>query len=79
MNYRKGPDRCQTQLLPPCFEDYVPADADGFFGEDKGLFALGVEHVLGFNTANLVRSEVASEHGVGVDFDGREDGRHRSS
>jgi transposase len=27
MSYRKGPDRCQTQLLPACLEDYVPADA----------------------------------------------------
>jgi transposase len=27
MSYHKGPDRCQTQLLPPCLEDYVPADA----------------------------------------------------
>jgi transposase len=27
MSYRKGPDRCQTQLLPPCLDDYVPADA----------------------------------------------------
>jgi transposase len=27
MNYRKGPDRSQTQLLPPCLEDYVAAEA----------------------------------------------------
>ena len=27
MSYRKGPDRSQSQLLPPCLEDYIPADA----------------------------------------------------
>src|SRR6185295_3654253 len=27
MSYHKGPDRSQTQLLPPCLEDYVAADA----------------------------------------------------
>jgi transposase len=27
MSYHKGPDRSQTQLLPPCLEDYVPANA----------------------------------------------------
>jgi transposase len=27
MNYRKGPDRSQTQLLPPCLEDYVADEA----------------------------------------------------
>jgi len=27
MSYRKGPDRSQSQLLPACLEDYVPADA----------------------------------------------------
>ena len=27
MSYRKGPDRSQSQLLPACLEDYVPAEA----------------------------------------------------
>lgn len=27
MSYHKGPDRSQTQLLPPCLEDYVSTDA----------------------------------------------------
>jgi transposase len=27
MSYHKGPDRSQTQLLPPCLEDYVSASA----------------------------------------------------
>ncbi len=27
MGYNKGPERSQTQLLPPCLEDYVAADA----------------------------------------------------
>jgi transposase len=27
MSYRKGPDRSQSQMLPPCLEDYVAADA----------------------------------------------------
>jgi transposase len=27
MSFRKGPDRSQTQLLPPCLEDYVSANA----------------------------------------------------
>jgi transposase len=27
MSYQRGPDRSQVQLLPPCLEDYVPADS----------------------------------------------------
>src|SRR5260370_9404707 len=27
MSYHKGPDRSQTQLLPPCLEDYVSGSA----------------------------------------------------
>jgi len=27
MSYLRGPDRSQVQLLPPCFEDYVKAEA----------------------------------------------------
>jgi transposase len=27
MSYRKGPDRSQSQLLPPCLEDYIAAEA----------------------------------------------------
>jgi len=45
MNYRKGPDRSQTQLLPPCLEDYVPAEAPvrfiDAFVEGLDLKALG--------------------------------------
>src|SRR6187549_2701400 len=27
MSYQRGPDRTQVQLLPPCLEDYVPANS----------------------------------------------------
>jgi len=49
MNYRKGPDRSQTQLLPPCLEDYVAAEAPVRFIE---AFVEGLElKELGFQRA----------------------------
>ncbi len=51
MNYRKGPDRSQTQLLPPCLEDYVAAEAPVRFIEAfvEGLNLKG----MGFQRAEL--------------------------
>jgi transposase len=49
MNYRKGPDRSQTQLLPPCLEDYVAAEAPVRFID---AFVEGLElKELGFQRA----------------------------
>lgn len=49
MNYRKGPDRSQTQLLPPCLEDYVAAEAPVRFIE---AFVEGLDlKELGFQRA----------------------------
>ena len=49
MSYRKGPDRCQTQLLPGCLEDYVPADAPVRFMD---VFVDGLDlKQLGFQRA----------------------------
>ena len=56
-----------------------PADADGFFGKGEGLKALGVDGVLGLDPVDLIGQEVFAEHGVGVDFDGGEDGAHEFS
>jgi len=53
-----------------------PADADGFFGKDEGLFVLGVEVVFGEDPVKLIGSEEAGEVGVAVEGDGREDGAH---
>jgi transposase len=51
MNYRKGPDRSQTQLLPPCLEDYVAAEAPVRFIE---VFVEGLDlKELGFERAEL--------------------------
>ncbi len=55
-----------------------PADADRFFGEGKGLFALGVEVVIGLDPDGLVRHEVFGKGGGAVGFYGREDGGHGS-
>src|SRR5580698_10927534 len=49
MNYRKGPDRSQTQLLPTCLEDYVAAEAPVRFIE---AFVEGLDlKELGFQRA----------------------------
>lgn len=49
MNYRKGPDRSQTQLLPPCLEDYVAVEAPVRFVE---AFVEGLDlKELGFQRA----------------------------
>lgn len=49
MNYHKGPDRCQTQLLPPCLEDYVAGEAPVRFID---AFVDGLElKALGFQRA----------------------------
>ncbi len=49
MNYHKGPDRSQTQLLPPCLEDYVAAEAPVRFID---VFVEGLDlKELGFRRA----------------------------
>lgn len=49
MDYRKGPDRSQTQLLPPCLEDYIAAEAPVRFIE---AFVEGLDlKELGFQRA----------------------------
>ena len=45
-----------------------PADANGFFGEGDGLFALIVDGLFGLYPFDLVRHEVAAKGGVGVEF-----------
>ena len=49
MNYRKGPDRSQCQLLPACLEDYIPAEASVRF-IDVFLDGLDLKQ-LGFQRA----------------------------
>src|SRR5260221_9653884 len=48
MSYLRGPDRSQVQLLPPCLDDYVPANGPVHFIEAyvEGLNfqALGFTH-----------------------------------
>jgi len=48
MNHVRGADRTQTQLLPPCLEDYVPANAPvrflDAFVETLNLQSLGFTH-----------------------------------
>ena len=53
-----------------------PADADGFFGEGEGWFALGAPKFLGFDPVDLVRHEEFGEGGVVVYFDGGQDCAH---
>jgi len=49
MTYRKGSDRSQTQLLPPCLEDYVAGEAPVRFID---AFVEGLElKALGFQRA----------------------------
>jgi transposase len=51
MNYRKGMDRSQNQLLPPCLEDYIAAEAPVRFID---AFVEGLElKVLGFQRAEV--------------------------
>src|SRR5262245_10135912 len=46
MSHHRGPDRSQTQLLPPCVEDYVAPNAPVRFLD---AFVEGLDlHVLGF-------------------------------
>jgi transposase len=48
VSYQRGPARSQTQLLPPCVEDYVDANAPvrfiDAFVEGLDLLALGLTH-----------------------------------
>jgi transposase len=48
MSYLRGPDRSEVQLLPPCLEDYVPANAPARFidayVEGLDFAALGFTH-----------------------------------
>src|SRR5256885_10130555 len=48
MSYLRGPDRAQVQLLPPCLEDYVSAEAPARFidayAEGLDFAALGFTH-----------------------------------
>ena len=44
-----------------------PADADGFFGQSHGLFALLVNGFFGLDPGDLVRHEMFGERAVGVD------------
>ena len=48
MSYLRGPDRNQVQLLPPCLDDYVPANAPARFidayVEGLDFAALGFTH-----------------------------------
>ena len=47
MSYQRGPDRSQVQLLPPCLDDYVPANSPvrfiEVFVEGLNLKALGFQ------------------------------------
>ena len=54
-----------------------PADADGFFGESADLFSGFVERVFGLNPTHLIGREVFGQERFGIDFDEREDGRHK--
>ena len=53
-----------------------PADANGFFGQGEDLVASRVERIFGLNPMDLVLDEEPGEHGIGVDFYGRQDGGH---
>jgi len=54
MSYLRGPDRSQVQLLPPCVEDYVPAEAPArfieAFAEGLNLEALGFKRTQAADT-----------------------------
>ena len=65
-----------TQAFAHVFEGVAvgPADADGFFGESKDRFLLGVEVIFTEDPGDLMGHEVLGQPGVGVDFDGGEDG-----
>src|SRR5207249_8368747 len=52
------------------------ADADGCFSQGEGLVGLGMNGVFGLDPVDLVGHETFGEHGVGVDFEGREDDGH---
>ena len=69
----------EAEALADIFEGVGmgPADADGFFGEGKGLAALGVDVFFGFDPVDLVGHEVTGEDGGGVEVEGGEDGGHR--
>jgi transposase len=49
MSYQRGPDRSQVQLLPPCLDDYVPANSPvrfiDAFVEGLDLKELGFQRV----------------------------------
>ena len=53
-----------------------PADADGFFSQSEGLFALGMNGVFGLDPVDLVGHEAFGQHGVGINFEGWEDSGH---
>jgi transposase len=51
MSYLRGPDRSQVQLLPPCLEDYVSAEAPARFID---VWAEGLDYKeLGFASAQV--------------------------
>jgi hypothetical protein len=53
-----------------------PADADGLFDDGISLLALSVKGVLRLDPMYLVREKGFGEGGIGVEFDGRENGTH---
>jgi len=53
-----------------------PADTDGLFSQGEGLEAFSVDRVFSLDPVDLVRHEAFCEHGVGIDFEGGEDGAH---
>ena len=56
-----------------------PANAHGFFSQGEGLFTPGMNNVFRLDPVDLVGRETLHEHGVGIDFQGREDGGHNKN
>ena len=69
MSYLRGPDRSQTQLLPPCLDDYVAPNAPARFldayVEGLDFAALGlVERILAAQRAAPSAGTSALEHEI---------------
>jgi hypothetical protein len=68
----------KTETFADVFESIGsgPTDLDGFLRESEDLFMLSVEFILREDPGDLRGHEVLGEHGVVVDFEGRENGGH---
>jgi len=65
MSYLRGPDRSEVQLLPPCLDDYVAANAPARFidayAEGLDFAALGFTHAQPKDTGRNTRRHDTQE------------------